>query len=538
MLNQSIIKAALLGLKSNKIDKTIFHPKVQNYLSDASDEILFLNGLSLSFQYFNTGKELMKIEKLGSQMPICPEEELSVVDAPWIRALSTISKEDFLSLNYYSFLRILAEKVLAQHRIFPADKMIKVLTALQEVRSREQRRLGFKRFYKTFVDRKLYQSFDELEAVVVASFGVSGSWIYKMMNGSDEVDLDELNAQKRLVVFKEYWFSDKQKAISFLEGFYEHETPTNQKKILSSIGQTLTMDDKDVYSFFESFFENNSGKRIDILRRYFETVKLFAGLQSAHNQLVESVFEKIWAKKGLLKKSLELLPSEQLESILAPLSFLEMDSFVDADGLQGLDLKLFFLLQIVPVERATQLLNVKLEKYIKAISEIKSLEKNKSFDLLRALLRNVLKNKNKKIALAILAQSKRSNGSYVELLLLFSDLEIYNFLEKNFAIIDNSELDVFEILVKELNCQETWPKKLTRLMLNRLLTHQHFYSYADRRNQALWLGGPFYHKDVMQIVDQLINLDEHKGAWKTGEIQSIIQSIDIAKSAFNNALNQ
>ena len=538
MLNQAIIKAALLGLKSNQVDKTIFHPKVQQYLGkESSNELMFLNGLSLSLQYAEAGKELPIIEKLSSQVETCTDENLSVVDAPLIRALDAITKDDFLHHNYYSFLKILSEKVLNQNQILPADKLIKVLMALNDVAPYEKRRVGFKGFYKTSVKNKLYHSFDDLKSMIVNSFGNSGSWIQKMMEPKTKRNLDELSAKERLAAFRKYWFLEKQNVIPFLEAFYAHETPNNQKKILQIIGQSLSPEDTDVYNFFEQFFDKKEGKRTDLLRRYFEMAIMMANSQHTDIQLFESIFSAIWAPRTILNKRLKLLPKKQLALILAPLDVFEIAAFVDEDSMQGLDLKLFFLFQLIPIERACQLLNMKWDPYLKAIADVKSLEKDKSFRSLRALLRNILKNNHKDFAKAILALSSKTKGAYLELLLLFSDEEIYEFLEKDFSIIDFSDLDIFEILVKELNCQKTWSEKLTQLILNRLLTHQHYYSYANRRDQALWLGGPFYHENVTKIVSNLVHLEEHKDAWKKDEIQSAIGQISYVKSALDNALN-
>lgn len=529
MLNQNIIKTALLGLKTKKADKKIFPDEVQPYLSDDQGvEELFLNGLSLTFQYLGSGESLPIVEKLSSQVPTCPAaDEQPFASEKLLIAYDQAANNDFIRYSLRSFIQIITNKAITQNTIIPSDRLPQAIECLLEEKLIQSRKKHIEYPYRSF-----RSGYENLEKTIISSFGNTGQWIFDMMNPNKKNDITELDAKGRRAEFEKIWFEERDQALPFLEQFFPHDRLNNQKAYLRTIGLSLTPIDENITEFFQSYFENNTGKRIDELSKFYELILILLDENHQKRSIFESIFIEMWQSRSILSRELKIKQREDLMQSLAPLDDYPFEDVLNL-SFTNLELKAYFLIQMIPIERACKLLKIKHAKYLSAISNLESNSKNKKYNPIKALIANVFRHNRLDIAKDILLLSNTINYTYWELLFLFPENEIIPFLEKNFKIIENINYDIFEIVITELRCKTPWTDKFTHSMMNHLLTNQSFYN-SSRFYKALWLAGPYLPKNTNQIVINVAHSKLHQYAWKRMEIQTYINSVMNAKIALDN----
>lgn len=518
MLNQNIIKTALLGLGSKKMDLNVFPKKIQEVLEGKEqNEELFLDALSLTFQYLNSGNELEKIEKINTQINVCPEEILAYVSNNIQLALKECSRSNFLDYSL-SYIYLLAEKSISENKILKLENFTKIVSKLNG----RQNKFIRNSFYKSFNYRYIY-NIRNFEKTIISSFGNTGNWIYEMIENKKQIENDDLDAKGRRILFENYWYFEKEKSLEFLEEYFAHERIGNQTFYLNTIRKTLKKSDSKIIEFFDVFFSENTSKSKSIiqLRTVYDTVKIFIDKNLEGTKEIEAIFVEIWKPRNLLNRALKLKPRKELVKILLELDKYLPESFIEEKSIKDLDLKLYFLFQIVNIEKAITLLKVNQEKYLMAVSEIKSLHKNKSYNLLNSLTVNIFNSNNKKAAKEIIKITSKKSKVNLDLLMLFSDIEIINILESNLNILSPNYYDVIEFIITELNLKTRWSAKLTRQVLDYILDNQSLYS-GNNFYKTLWLCLPFFHKDVNKIVISVANNKKHEHAWKKNEIQEYI----------------
>jgi len=518
MLNQNIIKTALLGLGSKKMDLNVFPKKIQEVLEGKEqNEELFLDALSLTFQYLNSGNELEKIEKINTQINVCPEEILAYVSNNIQLALKECSRSNFLDYSL-SYIYLLAEKSISENKILKLENFTKIVSKLNG----RQNKFIRNSFYKSFNYRYIY-NIRNFEKTIISSFGNTGNWIYEMIENKKQIENDDLDAKGRRILFENYWYFEKEKSLEFLEEYFAHERIGNQTFYLNTIRKTLKKSDSEIIEFFDVFFSENTSKSKSIiqLRTVYDTVKIFIDKNLEGTKEIEAIFVEIWKPRNLLNRALKLKPRKELVKILLELDKYLPESFVEEKNIKDLDLKLYFLFQIVNIEKAITVLKVNQEKYLMAVSEIKSLHKNKSYNLLNSLTVNIFNSNNKKAAKEIIKITSKKSKVNLDLLMLFSDIEIINILESNLNILSPNYYDVIEFIITELNLKTRWSAKLTRQVLDYILDNQSLYS-GNNFYKTLWLCLPFFHKDVNKIVISVANNKKHEHAWKKNEIQEYI----------------
>ena len=518
MLNQNIIKTALLGLGSKQMDLNVFPKKIQEVLEGKEqNEELFLDALSLTFQYLNSGNELEKIEKINTQINVCPEEILAYVSNNIQLALKECSRSNFLDYSL-SYIYLLAEKSISENKILKLENFTKIVSKLNG----RQNKFIRNSFYKSFNYRYIY-NIRNFEKTIISSFGNTGNWIYEMIENKKQIENDDLDAKGRRILFENYWYFEKEKSLEFLEEYFAHERIGNQTFYLNTIRKTLKKSDSEIIEFFDVFFSENTSKSKSIiqLRTVYDTVKIFIDKNLEGTKEIEAIFVEIWKPRNLLNRALKLKPRKELVKILLELDKYLPESFVEEKNIKDLDLKLYFLFQIVNIEKAITLLKVNQEKYLMAVSEIKSLHKNKSYNLLNSLTVNIFNSNNKKAAKEIIKITSKKSKVNLDLLMLFSDIEIVKILESNLNILSPNYYDVIEFIITELNLKTRWSAKLTRQVLDYILDNQSLYS-GNNFYKTLWLCLPFFHKDVNKIVISVANNKKHDHAWKKNEIQEYI----------------
>lgn len=147
---------------------------------------------------------------------------------------------------------------------------------------------------------------------------------------------------------------------------------------------------------------------------------------------------------------------------------------------------------------------------------IKSYNKYKEFNLLVILTSQVFKSNNKKAAKELLI----SNQNNLELLMLFSDKEIFDILESNSEILNNN-YDSLNFIVSELKVRTKWSKKFSAQVINYILDHQYLYN-GKYFYKTLWNCLPYFHKDIVKIVVEIANSNQHKNACKQTKIKEFI----------------
>ena len=181
MFNQNIIKTALLGLGSKQMDLNVFPKKIQEVLEGKEqNEELFLDALSLTFQYLNSGNELEKIEKINTQINVCPEEILAYVSNNIQLALKECSRSNFLDYSL-SYIYLLAEKSVSENKILKLENFTKIVSKLNG----RQNKFISNSFYKSFNYRYIY-NIRHFEKTIISSFGNTGNWIYEMIENKNK----------------------------------------------------------------------------------------------------------------------------------------------------------------------------------------------------------------------------------------------------------------------------------------------------------------------------------------------------------------
>lgn len=494
MLNQNIIKTALLGLNSKKMDLTIFPEKVKDILTGKEEnEQLFLDALSLSFSYLEAGKKIEKIPQINSQIKTCPKETLPLVTSIYQDLLKEITRGD--NIKYASnYMYLLAEKVVKNKQRFSADNLISVL---ENTNKKQHKKL-------------------------VEAFGNIGTWIYSLMNSKQVQDKNaEPNAQERRNLLIKLWQKDKdvENTVKFLNEYFQHERINNKISYLNILRKNITNEDDEIFQFFDTYFENNTtkGKSIEQLKVVYKTFKIFAGKNEEGKREVIAIFKNIWQKRTLLNRTLKLKSKKELNTELLKLDKFSPESFISKE-FEYLDMSILFLLEIINIKDALKILNVKETAYLKTLVEIKSFHKNSYLNFITALDTELIKTQNKETTRNVLKLSGN-----LELLKLFTDKECIDLLEKNKLFFEDTNLIKF--LTTELNFKSQWTYKITEKIIASIINDYHNYNNF----QLFWNCLAYLHKDVLQIVvaTENINKEKNYGEKVKNNILAMTKIIDL-----------
>ncbi|HHH50328.1 MAG TPA: hypothetical protein ENK52_05055, partial [Saprospiraceae bacterium] len=440
IFSQSVIKTALLGTKTKKLDLNIFPEVIRENLDQTKEtELLLLDALAMTDAYFSAGQELTNIDGLNNTIPICPDEDLPYCDAQAVKLLKLIFKEKNYSI--ISFLPLLIEKVNTHNTIFPPE---------------------FIQYIHPFINSQ-NATLKHIRTETIQSFGKRGKWIFSLMKPIDnqsttsENSFLDLSKSERKEYFKQVLAEEKRtEALEFLEEIFPAETTANQKGYLKIIGESITESDQDILDFIGNYLDQNKSKSkgYESLLSLYEMLQINIPSSKKFKAYYENIFSKIWKAKGFFSafSGLKIKGKKELTVLFRPLESFNISYYYsDAKKLNGIDQQLFYVLATVPADLWCKQLKCSKKELVKSFHQIKRMEKSKfdKYSFTEALLANVNKFKDKELAVEIFKQFGMS-GIGPHFLKMMSKEDAILFIEKYAKYFQNWDGNLIDFAVNEL----------------------------------------------------------------------------------------
>ncbi len=510
IFGNNIIKTAMLGTNTKKVEARLFAEDVQAHLNlEKEGSELFLDGVSLTHSYMTGGGLLTTVPGISDTIQQCPDEVLPYCSSRVSNVVKLILKENKYALS--TFLPLVIQFCNERQIILPPAFITKFNPLISTTKAPLRKN----------------------RAEVIQSFGERGKWIFTLKDNAIETlqksILDMSKAERKAHFLKLVRAENNQETIAFLEEVFDAETVANKKNYLSTLAPYLSMKEESVLDFMQGVIDNSTAKNEAqlYLEGYVKLLQMSLPESESFAQWYENVFSKIWKrKKGLLAKfsGVGIKTDEALDEI-----FSEMESFPVNDYLFALwqgkfaeqptgfydELTkgsvteyLFFSFVIVPADIWCGQFKISKQKLVKLIHSIKvKMEtKNKKASFVDALVMNAMRHQDVELAKE-LYKLLGFGGAGFNFLTLLPKEEAFRILTQNSNSLKNAGINIMDFVIERLNVKEKWNKDFTKVAIQSCLDR-----YVNNRHQlrlALWKGAPYFHEDAILFVPALVDESNH-----------------------------
>lgn len=417
-LNQTLLKAAQLGLHHFPFDETLFPPVVRNALKEATEEEKFLDATLLYLTYTHAGEEIASEKGLANQLPTCEEESFSYAMKEY---------EDFLR-------RLLESKDESFSVYFP--QLAKKLSQNSMVLSPEMLISTLKRLPKH-------------QKPLISAFGKRSEWIASFERG-EETPFSEMKAKERRDFFLSTLKNEgEERAIEVIGDIFESETLSAKFAYLKEVHERYTPHSLTLLDFFSKKFSalTSKSKTLKEMRGFLELLYLNTPESDPFLHSFETLFSQLFQK---VDNRLTLRETTSLRILFRALEEKGVEDFYDYPyGMLGIDKYLYFVIASVPVSFWCARFDLSLEDVIESVSEIKTIDSvvkadnaMEYFNFLEALSVNVIKYAQQPLAKALFEKTKMK---YLDpmFLRLFDKSEALSLIQKKRKLFSDVNLISF-----------------------------------------------------------------------------------------------
>ena len=451
MIEQNILKIALLGTNNYQFDKHIFSEEIQQFLQEGrGKEQSYLDGISLYCAYYDAGIKLDKIENISKEIPMSPQEKLPLCS----KEIETLLKMILLEGNgsFISFFPSFIKLVNRKEVILPSKYFSKISTPNIET---------------------------------VKAFGERAKWIKSLKSGvlfDKGIDYLSMKKAERDRFFTSLVIAKDEEGIGlFLEEIFDASTPAERLKYTRLV-EVQSEASLTAIQFFEKYMNDKPEKCRNIKKNIY-SLKLRDTNSELFEQLYQEVFSKIWIKKWV---NYTLLNGKELDELFSSLPFSST-----------LDESLEFILYVTPIERWLMMMELEQLEFLKRVKKLKTTYRKENF--FNGWMQQAIERKDKALFYDLLALKVPIPSSRI--VDIFEGDELFTFILNNFNLLKSEKLALVNVVRVHPQFHQDWNSKFSIAFIKELIESKTYY-YKKEWTRAIWTIAPYLHIDGMDWLDQ------------------------------------
>ena len=480
MIEQNILKTALLGTNNYSFDKDIFSNEIQPFINEnCTREACYLDGLTLYLAYYKAGIKLDKIENISNEIPTAPKEQFPLCSVEIENLLKMMLLEG--SGSFISFFPNFIALVNKKEVVLPSKYFSKIATP----------------------------NIDTINA-----FGERAKWIKSLEKGvlfDKEIDYLSMKKIERDKYFTSLIIAKDEEQIKlFLEALFDALTPAERLKYIRLV-EVQNEASITAIAFFENYMNEKPEKCRNIKKNIYR-LKLRDIKSEFFEQLYRDIFSKIWIKKRV---NYTLLDGKELDELFCSLPFYTT-----------IDESLEFILYITPIERWLTMMELEQLEFLKRVKKLKTTYIKENF--FKAWMQQAIERKDKVLFYDLLElKVPIQNSGFVD---IFERDELFTFILNNFNFLKSEKLALVDMVRVHPQFHQDWSSAFSVAFIKELIEGKTYY-YKKEWTKAIWTIAPYLHMDGMDWLDK--QLKSSKLASDFDDLEENFGTIMKIKELFN-----